>query len=162
MSISKMKETIGYNQVVGLVFILTGVIGVWLSQYTTGVGGTTYGMDPSIVPAIVMVLLAASGAWIMVTPTGEHGQESGDEGNHTNYRRLWLTLGTIAAYIMLLDSVGFVLSTAGYLVIQIYILGPRTKASVLLACIFAVVVPLPIYLLFVRGLNLTLPIGVFG
>lgn len=75
------------------------------------------------------------------------------------------TLALIAVYIFCLQPVGFLLSTAVYLVVQMFVLADaehRGKKDLLLFCILSVLVSAGIYFLFTQVFYLMLPRGILG
>lgn len=73
------------------------------------------------------------------------------------------TLVLIAVYVLLMDSIGFVIMTFVYLMAQMYVLAPkekRNKKNILLFLIISLISSLGIYLLFVRVFFLMLPAGI--
>lgn len=72
------------------------------------------------------------------------------------------TVLLIAAYIYLLPSVGFTLSTFGYLIAQVLMLAPRGMVGIVPVVVFSAVTAGSLNYLFLRVFHLVLPSGVFG
>jgi len=67
----------------------------------------------------------------------------------------------LGGYVLILKNVGFILATAGYLFLQILLLGYGKRKKILIhASIIAIFISLGVYLLFVYLLNIRLPSGV--
>ena len=90
-------------------------------------------------------------------------QSAGTKFSLTNsIRENYAVIGTfiiLAIYILLLNTVGFIIMTAIYLFCQILILTQPQKRRVTLTAGIAVVFSLAIYFLFVKALYIILPGG---
>ena len=65
-------------------------------------------------------------------------------------------------YVFSYRSVGFIISTAVYLFVQLTIYTEKGKRHWLLTVAISVLMPILLYLLFVKALNYTLPTGILG
>jgi len=83
-----------------------------------------------------------------------------DASGSADYLTVGKTLGLIAAYIALLDTVGFPIVTVLYLYLQFIVLTPRTeKVAHVRYLIIATIASTAIYLVFRYGFDLMLPAG---
>lgn len=73
-----------------------------------------------------------------------------------------LTFVFLAIYIALMESIGFLIMTILFLFGEIVILTPREKRNYLISGIVALVFAFGIDFIFVRLLNVLLPLGIFG
>lgn len=73
----------------------------------------------------------------------------------------WITIALIAAYVLAFNAVGFLLSTAVFLFLEMLVLTPAEKRSLPLLGVISVAAPLFIYVLFVYVINTPLPKGIF-
>lgn len=73
-----------------------------------------------------------------------------------------LTFGFLTVYIALMESVGFLIMTILFLFGEIIILTSKNKRNYLISGIVAVVFAFGIDFIFVRLLNVLLPLGIFG
>ena len=74
-------------------------------------------------------------------------------------------LGTIAlmlAYMALFQPVGFVISSAAYLFLQMLLLSNRENCRPLLYALIAVLLPVAVDALFVFVIQMPLPVGIWG
>ena len=71
------------------------------------------------------------------------------------------TVMALAAYVILFEFLGFLVSTALYLFVQITLLSNAKNRKLLVFGIIAVVVPLVIYGLFKTLFNMPFPAGIF-
>lgn len=74
----------------------------------------------------------------------------------------WLTILLIMAYVLVFNSVGFLISTVVYLFLQMLVLTPAEKRKIPVLATISIVAPLVIYTLFVYAINTPLPKGIFG
>lgn len=70
-----------------------------------------------------------------------------------------LTIGTFLIYILVYNFVGFVISSAVFLFVQMLILSDKTNRKIWLFALIAVVLPIFVYFLFTRAFSLLLPSG---
>lgn len=81
------------------------------------------------------------------------------EGPARNYLKTVIVLGSYAAYIYLMDKIGFAFSSILYLFSQMIVMGrwPVKKKSILIYLVIAVVSSVVIYILFNKVFMLMLP-----
>ncbi|MFA5851459.1 MAG: tripartite tricarboxylate transporter TctB family protein [Spirochaetales bacterium] len=72
------------------------------------------------------------------------------------------TVMALAAYVILFEFLGFLVSTALYLFVQIMILSNEKNRKFLVLGIISIVVPLVIYGLFKSLFNMPFPTGILG
>jgi putative tricarboxylic transport membrane protein len=70
------------------------------------------------------------------------------------------TVLALAAYVFLFDRLGFLVSTALYLFVQMTILSNRENRKFKLFAVLALVVPALIYLIFTNLFDMALPAGI--
>lgn len=73
-----------------------------------------------------------------------------------------LTIAALAAYVLLFQSLGFLLSTMLYLFVQITILSNKDNRNFILFGIISVVAPIAVYILFVYVIKMPLPAGLLS
>ncbi|MEG1720068.1 MAG: tripartite tricarboxylate transporter TctB family protein [Pseudoflavonifractor sp.] len=73
-----------------------------------------------------------------------------------------LTLGLFAIYALLMEPLGFLISTALYLFFQMIVLSPKEKRKYPLFAIISVVASVAIYFAFTKLFYLMLPPGILG
>lgn len=77
-------------------------------------------------------------------------------------KSLVLIFAFLLIYLALMTVLGFILSTALYLIATMLLLTPKEKRNIPLMLIITVVVSVGVYFLFVEGLSLILPAGILG
>lgn len=78
------------------------------------------------------------------------------------YRRVVATIAVLTAYVFLMSTVGFMISSAVYLFLQILILTPKGRKNYILFAVIAIVASAAIYFIFKNCLNVMLPAGFLG
>ncbi len=73
----------------------------------------------------------------------------------------WLTIALIGAYVVAFQPVGFLISTAVYLFLQILVLMPKEKRNLPVTLAISVIAPLFIWVLFNYVISSPLPKGLF-
>lgn len=77
-------------------------------------------------------------------------------------KSLVLIFAFLLIYLALMTVLGFILSTALYLMVTMLLLTPKEKRNIVVMLIITVVVSVGVYYLFVEGLSLILPAGILG
>jgi putative tricarboxylic transport membrane protein len=80
----------------------------------------------------------------------------------SGFRAVLLTLALMAAYIGLLDSVGFIITTIVYIFCQTLILARGRKPNYLMFAAVAVAMSIASYFVFVRIFQVMIPSGLLG
>jgi len=112
-------------------------------------------------PKVISVAMIAVAIIRLVMSLREpETEKKGDQGNDPKGGLLTILL--ILAYVMAFNSVGFLISTAIYLFLQMLVLTPAEKRKLPLLALISIVAPLFIYTLFVYIINTPLPKGIFG
>lgn len=85
--------------------------------------------------------------------------EEEQSGGRKSYKKTILVLGSYAAYILMMDKIGFTFSSVIYLFSQMVVMGkwPAGKKSLILYLVISVVASAAIYILFNRVFMLMLP-----
>ena len=92
----------------------------------------------------------------------EHGD--GEKGSISI--RAAATMAILFAYALLVQTVGFIIMTAFYLMVQILLLLPekslKSRKGILITAALSIVAPIFIYQLFYRAFSIFLPAGLLG
>lgn len=121
-------------------------------------------------PSIVAVLLAITSLGIILGGIAQAGKPNKEEPqanteSSLEKSRRWAVLVTFLlmfGYALLISKLGFIITTALYLFIQINILSPKKSRHQLLFAIISVLSSIIIYYTFVKLFNLMLPAGILG
>lgn len=112
-------------------------------------------------PKVISVAMIAVAAIRLVMALREpEAEKKNNQGNDAKGGLITILL--ILAYVMAFNSVGFLISTAIYLFLQMLVLTPAEKRKLPILAIISIVAPLFIYTLFVYVINTPLPKGIFG
>ncbi len=73
-----------------------------------------------------------------------------------------ITLGVFTIYILIMSTLGFLISTSLYLFVQILLLAPKEKRKPIIIGIISIVLSSAIYIVFRYGFTIVLPEGILG
>lgn len=149
------------NVAAGAAVMLVGAVGFVSAGSVQGVSGTTHGLPPSFVPRVVTGLLFLTGLIIALSRPETHPARETDDGA-ADWLRVGASMLAITLYVLLVAPLGFVISSTLYVAAQALILAPRGRTPTIAAVVIALALPIPVYLAFVRGLSVLLPVGLFG
>ena len=172
---------------VGIVFLLIGVVYFALAftiPAYDAYGGSSV-VDSSFVPKVVGVLLMLLSA-VQIYLTGKKGrqpaapkeQPAAQEGESEEFRvedydddalsknadtkSLLAIFAILILYMALMSVLGFMISTALFLMASMLLLTPAEKRRLPFMIVLSLVVSVGVYYLFVNGLDLVLPAGILG
>ncbi|GAB6903258.1 tripartite tricarboxylate transporter TctB family protein [Kineosporia succinea] len=119
-------------------------------------------IGPRFFPYVVGGALIVVGLWLAVAVwRGDRAEAEAGEDVDTEARTSWRTLGALAGimllYVLILDPVGYLLSTIGLFAGTAYTLGARDPRSLTVVSLLA---PFVTFLLFTRVLGVYLPNGI--
>lgn len=163
-----------YNKLFsGAIFVAAAVaLGVQIPAITV----TNLAADSRLMPIIVVVLLLLFGLPLLAegfaefvrgrkaaVPQPEEGAEAGkpDPEKRAGLYRMLLCALFFALYTFLLTRLGFVVSSAIYLIANFLVLAPKEKRNLIFFAVLSVAVPAAIYVIFVKGFRVILPTGKF-
>jgi len=138
---------------------------------------TTSTVGPDFIPKVISVFIAILSIFLIVNAfRGIKNQGNGqlnslnyEEINTekiktkvTSYKTMLLTLLLMISYLILMPSLGFLIMTAIYLFLQMYILVDKTGRKVPLFIIVSITSSVAIYYVFHSIFHVMLPAGIFG
>lgn len=111
---------------------------------------------PQICGTIILIL---SICLIVISVRKAGMKEQSETTEKKNYTKTILVLGSYAAYIFLMDKVGFSIASALYLFSQMIVMGkwPDTRKSMALYAVISIIAVVVIYIMFNRVFMLMLP-----
>lgn len=118
-------------------------------------------LGSGFVPKIISGAIIAISCLKLVLTVMSKGEEKKVENDEDMMGGL-LTVAALLIYSSIFKSVGFILSTALYLFVQITILSDENNRNLPLFAVISVVAPVAIYALFVYIIKMPLPAGLFG
>ena len=139
-----------------------GLLVIW--QTTTIRVAPIYStVGPRVIPYIVGAGLVLTGLWLGVealtgrTTAGTSESEDADPTLPTDWRTVGLLGLVLVAYLLLIERAGFVIASAVLFVGAASAMGSRRYVRDI---VIGILLALALYLLFNRGLGLSLPAGV--
>ena len=111
-------------------------------------------------PRVISIAIMAVAAIRLVLALRE--KEGQAKASKADMKGGWETILLVGAYVLAFNSVGFLISTAIYLFLQMLVLTPADKRSIPLLGAVSLITPVFIYVLFVYIIHTPLPKGIFG
>jgi len=113
-------------------------------------------------PQICGIVILGLSIWLIVSGiknAARAGVEEAEPVLKSSYTRTVIVLGSYAAYIFLMDKLGFTLSSVLYLFSQMLVMGkwPASRKSIALYLFISVTASIAIYILFNKVFLLMLP-----
>jgi putative tricarboxylic transport membrane protein len=154
------------NIVSGGFFFAFSVL-IYISSFSIKTAVANMRVGPGFIPrlcaiavGILSLIVLGEGLWGQFKKKAEETPAA--EGVERNTRAVALTFVLITAYLALLNSVGFLITTAVYLFFQFWVLAGNRKVRLWLLALIAAVASVLVYYLFVRVFYLMLPAGILG
>jgi putative tricarboxylic transport membrane protein len=120
-------------------------------------------VGPRVIPYIVGAGLVVVGVWLAYeaitgrVPAGTTASEDADPTLPTDWRTVGRLALALLAYLLLIERAGFIIASATLFVIAAFAMGSRRLVRDIA---IGIVMPTILYLVFSRGLGLSLPAGV--
>ncbi len=151
--------------VVGVFFMLLSAVVMFMATQLPKSAVMDIGPDfmPMVIGAVTF-LLAALLTFLNVKNFKMHMEEAeaaADSIEECNYKRVLSSFVLTVVYVMILQPVGFIISTIIYLPLQMLILAPEDKRKPLPLVILTVIFTLVVFFLFRYGFKIVLPAGIF-
>ncbi len=155
------KERINFNTKVAIFLILFSVAFYVLIPYQIAkpklfMGRALMGMKPTLFPRLTMIGLLGLSVWYFIQSFNLWEKNLFKELDRKSLTRIVVTFLILGAYALLLEPLGFVVSsalTAGALTLY---LGNR---NIFILFLVIVGIPLAIFFIFTRALRVSLPEG---
>ncbi|MDR2819668.1 MAG: tripartite tricarboxylate transporter TctB family protein [Desulfovibrio sp.] len=145
---------------IGLFFLLFTV--VYIAQIPairmTRVSRIDSAMYPKMIAALLLCLSLAQ-IYVALKQLKLGGQAVREEQTKREYKGAARTLFLAVAYVVMMEDLGFLISSPIYIFLQILIMCPLEKVRYVQFGIIAIVASGIIYVIFRHGLNLMLPLG---
>ncbi len=116
------------------------------------------GFFPKVVGLVIMAIAGAK----LVLSLKEEDDGVVEKTTEGDMAGGWITVILIGLYVLAYQSVGFLVSTAIYLFLQILVLCPKEKRNFLIFGLVSLITPVFIYTMFVYIINMPLPKGILG
>ena len=151
-----MKTQRAADIVVGCGVALFGIFIIYASSFITG--GAAHKLPPDTFPKVVGILLLLCGGGLALKSWTIRGADFAipwPDGQGT--RTILVTLFSLGCYILLLNPLGFPLASFLYIAFSIWYL---KRSKWLLALVISLITAVISYVLFIRLLGLSFPMGV--
>ena len=113
-----------------------------------------------IICAVGLTALSAVQIFLALKKLKSAGQGEESNAEEKDYKSVILTTAWSLLYVVLLNPLGFVLSSVIYMVAQMMVLCPKDEQKPVMFVIISVVAAVAIYYIFRNTLNLMLPAGI--
>lgn len=113
-------------------------------------------------PKILAILLAATSVFIILAGRRKALGSEESAKDDTHWKGVLSTFVLMLAYMALIPKLGFMLTTAAYLFLQMNILSGKEHRKLGLFALVALVASPAIYFTFVKAFKLMLPAGILG
>ena len=166
---SKNKNLVagGFLFIVGLIYFLLS-FQIQLTSIDKLVGSRLF-------PQIIGILIMFFSGWLVIDnlmknkksekaerQITEDGKALTDNKPKSNNKNTFLVLTSLAAYIFLMEKIGFLVSTLIYLISQMALLEKgKENRNYLKYLVVAIISSIAIYVLFTTVFNMVLPRGIF-
>lgn len=124
---------------------------------------TAYGA--TFVPRLIAIVIAVLSLILVIQGIKKAKQSGGEavaESVPKSGKHVMITFGLIIGYILVLNKLGFILSTAVYSTLQMYVLSDFNRRRILLFAIISASASVILYLVFKKLLYVMLPSGILG
>lgn len=111
---------------------------------------------------IAICIIVVSVAKLITTLVKSSPSDNKKETNDNDKVGGLVTMGMMLAYMLILEPVGFIVSSVVYLFAQIMLFSNKDNRNPLLFAIISIVLPVAIDALFVFVIKMPLPKGIFG
>ena len=152
--------------IVGLFYTALGGFTIYLAKQLPKSRVMKIGPDfmPTVIGSLILIL-----ALILLFTSIKNFKRNAAKAESmpadtSDYKRMLASLVLVVIYVNILAPVGFILSTLGYLFLQILVLAPNGKhkaKDVLLYAVIDVVFVFVVFFLFRYGFKIVLPAGIF-
>ncbi len=152
--------------IAGSVIVIASII-IYLMTFTFK-RLTVSKIGPAFVPQIMAISLGIVGLVVLINGVkqlklvAENQVEKKQEGDNIRVKAVVASLIAMFIYILLLESVGFIIMSAVYLFAQFFILMHKDDRKFPRMIIASVSLSVIVYFLFVYAFQLRLPAGILG
>lgn len=148
----------------GIAFLLIAIV-LYAGSYSIVVT-TNDAMGPQFFPRTVAILMGIISIMQIISGLKDRGEKYPESDGPACKGRAVATIGILVLYAVTVQKIGFVIMTAVYLIVQILLLLPekhlKSRKSIAVTILIAILVPIFIYTLFYRVFNIFLPAGLLG
>lgn len=127
-------------------------------------GGLGSDFMPKIIATFIAVLsiLQTYSGYKVMKQDDSPAAEAEEAEFKPEYHRVLATIAAFTIYVFVLKTVGFIISSSLYLIIQMMVLATKEKRSILLFAVISITISVVVYFIFRNGLSVMLPAGMLG
>lgn len=143
-----------------LIFLIFGIaLYIGSNSITTFIEND---VGPAFMPKLVGICIIALSVikLILAYIEGKKSEDKEDKQSIKLDKGGIYTILLIFIYVLILEKVGFIISTILYLFLQIQILSKYDEHDIKLKLAISIIAPIVIYILFTKGFQLMLPRGI--
>ena len=152
--------------IAGLFYAVLGAVVIYLAGQLPK--SRVMKIGPDFMPLVIGVIILVLSLMLLFSAVKNFKSNSAKAeaaGSDTaDYKRVLASLVLVVIYVNILAPVGFILSTLGYLFLQIIVLAPndrRSAKNIMTYAIIDVVFVFAVFFLFRYGFKIVLPSGIF-
>ena len=155
------KKKVNFNTKMAVFLILFSITFYLLIPYQIAkpklfMGRALMDMKPTLFPRLTMLGLLGLSVWYLIHSFNLREKNLFRELDRKSFTRILMTLVIFLAYALLLEPLGFVISSALTVGALTLYLGNR---NIFILFLVIIVIPLAIFFIFTRGLRVSLPEG---
>lgn len=152
--------------IIGIFYAALGAVTIYLARQLPKSRVMKIGPDfmPMVIGILILVLALMLLASAIKNFKVNAAKAESMPADTSDYKRVLASLVLVIIYVNILAPVGFILSTLGYLFLQILVLAPndrRSTKNILTYAIIDIVFVFVVFFLFRYGFKIVLPAGMF-
>ncbi len=152
--------------VAGIFYAALGAVTIYFAQQLPK--SRVMKIGPDFMPMVIGILIFVLALMLLFSAVknfkANAAKAEAMPADTSDYKRVLASLVLVVIYVNILAPVGFILSTLGYLFLQIVVLAPndrRDAKNILTYAIIDVVFVFVVFFLFRYGFKIVLPAGMF-
>ncbi|MBR6901008.1 MAG: tripartite tricarboxylate transporter TctB family protein [Synergistaceae bacterium] len=152
--------------VAGIFYAVLGAVTIYFAQQLPK--SRVMKIGPDFMPMVIGILIFVLALMLLFSAVknfkANAAKAEAMPADTSDYKRVLASLVLVVIYVNILAPVGFILSTLGYLFLQIVVLAPndrRDAKNILTYAIIDVVFVFVVFFLFRYGFKIVLPAGMF-
>ena len=151
---------------IGIFYTALGAVTIWLARQLPK--SRVMKIGPDFMPIVIGVLIVFLALMLLFSALKNFKANAAKAetmpADTSDYKRVLASLVLVVIYVNILAPVGFILSTLGYLFLQIVVLAPndrRSAKNILTYAVIDVIFVFVVFFLFRYGFKIVLPAGIF-
>ncbi|MBQ7151053.1 MAG: tripartite tricarboxylate transporter TctB family protein [Synergistaceae bacterium] len=153
--------------VTGIFYAALGAVTIYLAQQLPK--SRVMKIGPDFMPMVIGILILFLAVMLLISALknfkANAAKAEAMPADTSDYKRVLASLVLVVIYVNILAPVGFILSTLGYLFLQIVVLAPndrRSAKNILIYALIDIIFVFVVFFLFRYGFKIVLPAGIFS